>query len=290
MTDENQGSELPKETAAPATELADQEPDTNAAGDTTDVTETAPESTEEAGDEVDGGNAEADAGEGPDEVAEEPVQEQPAPVDEPIEELVKQEEKPVGSVVETAGAFPPATPKPVQPPTPIVQAEVPAPAPVVEAPAPAPQQAVPTLQTKSSDDVTLELFRNRVDEYINAMGRGRPVASDVGAQWQRKLFTIIDQILKLQGVMFNKAWTDLLTKVQANRQGAFSEKMAFRFLDKTKVDKAQMRNYQNLIHLIIHTADPLGRQKMLKLIDIASVTRNLQIPGAADKLYAYYNL
>jgi len=180
---------------------------------------------------------------------------------------------PIGSVVETEGSLPP------------VSATVPATAATATAPAP---QA--TMQVTNADDTILEMFRQRVSEYSEAMGRGKPMNATAGAQWQRKLFLIVDQILKLQGTLFNKAWSDLLAKALVERESAFHEHYAFRFFDKTNVDKTQLRVYQSLIHLIIHTADPKSRQQMLKLIDIASVTRSLSIPGASDKLYAYYNL
>jgi hypothetical protein len=205
----------------------------------------------------------------------------------------------VGSTVETQGSIPPA-PKPAEKkpeaPAKAAPAPAPAPAPAVPKDVPAPAPAAPaagsvaTLQATDADAHTLELFRQRMDEYIKAMGKGKPMDAKTGAPWQRKLFAIIDQILKLEGTVFYRAWSDLLAKVAANRDGAFHESYVQRFFPETKLEKAKLRVYQNLIHLIIHTADPKGRQQMLKMIDIASVTANLNIPGAADKLYAYYKL
>lgn len=187
-----------------------------------------------------------------------------------------------GSTVETEGSL-------KETPAPAVKAAVVAAAPA-PAPTPEPAAAAPTLQVNDADASVLEMFNHRVDEYIAAMKVGKPVDGPTGGQWQKKLFAIIDQILKLEGTVFFKAWSNLLAKVNENRKGVFSEAHAFRFTNQMKLDAAELRRFQLLIHLIIHTADPKGRQQMLKMIEITRVTETLRIPGASDRLYAYYKL
>lgn len=183
-----------------------------------------------------------------------------------------------GSTVETKGSIKEEPPK--EAPAAVAKEEVAAPMPA----------AVPTLQTNDADASVLEMFRHRLDEYCVAVAPGKAIDPNIGAKWQRTLMNTIDQILKLEGTVFFKAWADLLAKAQAERTGVFSEKHALRWTDRMKLEPAQLRQFQSLVNLIIHTAEPKGRQQMLKMIDISKVTANLKIAGAADRLYEFYHL
>lgn len=197
-----------------------------------------------------------------------------------------------GSTVDTEGG-------PSQPRTLAVETTAPAPTaePVVEESAaveelveePAPAAgSVSTLQANDQDATTLEIFRHQIDEYTAHMGRAVPVTREAGGQHQRRFFQLLERILKLQGTVFNRAWSDLLAKVDAERDGAFHELRAYRFMDHTKLDREQIRIFSNLMHLLISTANPQGRRQMLKLIDLASITKNIPIEGASDRIHAYY--
>lgn len=172
----------------------------------------------------------------------------------------------------------------------------PATVPVVDAPAaveettpvaPAPG-SVATLQASDTHASLLDMFRHRLDEYIANMGRAVAVTPKDGAAHQLRLQRLIMEILRQDGTVFTRAWSDLLAKAHGEAQGAFNEMRIFRFFDKLKLEAAEARVFQNLLHLIIHTADPKGRGVMLKNIDLGSCTSNIPVPGAADKLISFY--
>lgn len=177
----------------------------------------------------------------------------------------------VGSVMESTGA--PAAPA-------VVVAD--------EAPAMPAPGSIATLQANEADATQLDMYRMRLDDYIASMGRAVPVTPKDGAVHQLRLYRLITEILRQEGTVFTRAWSDLLAKVHGEARGAFSADRAFRFFDQLKLENAEIRVFTNLLHLIIHTADPMGRPTMLKNIDMGSVTVNVPVPGAADKLTSFY--
>jgi hypothetical protein len=210
----------------------------------------------------------------------------------PAEQPVKKDNaEQIGSKVEIEGSAAQAAVKAKDTPAAPAPAPTPAPQP---SPAPAPQPEPPPapigLQLNAGDEQVLEVIGHRLDAYIAKMRKGVPVKPAQGAVNQKELFAIIDQILKLDGAVFNRAWSLLLSKALAERHGAFHEGHAYRFFEQTKLDARTLLKYRDLVHLVIHTCDPKSRQKMLKLVSVASVTKDLDIAGAADKLYGYYML
>lgn len=135
----------------------------------------------------------------------------------------------------------------------------------------------------------LTMIRAKLDQYVSLMGAAIPVDPKAGAQHQLKLYRTITEVLGMEGNKFNRAWSEILSTANAQRDGAFAEIRVFRFFDGLKLENSEKRVFQNLLHLIIHTADPKGRASMIKNnLDMASVTKDIPVPNAADKLYGYY--
>lgn len=222
-----------------------------------------------------------------------PVQAEQAKKEQPKSEVTKDVGQTAPEVLEKPSELnleESSTPEEVAPPAP-----TPAP-PVIQAPAPAPVISAPVtgMQLNEHDKTLLDSFTGRLQTYCDAMKPGKPINGRVeGANQQKALFKLIDQILNLPGPLFTVAWTNFLTTVKQNRQGAFSERHAFRFLEHTKLEAAVVLNYRNLIHLAIHTADPQSRRQMLKMIDIGMVCQNMtpnqRMADGANKLYGYYH-
>lgn len=147
---------------------------------------------------------------------------------------------------------------------------------------------VPTLQASSTAVDALAGFRHRMDEYIAAMGAAVPVVPKDGAMIQLRLYRLILEILRQEGTVFTRAWSDLLARVHGAAHGAFKPSRAFRFFELVKLDKREARVFHNLLHLILHTADPKARPTMLKHIDMGSVTANIPVARADDKLISFY--
>jgi hypothetical protein len=170
-----------------------------------------------------------------------------------------------------------------------------APEPKVEpAAAPAPALTSIGMQLNEHDNLLLSTIMSRVDSYCEAMKPRKPINPKVeGANQQKALWKIIDQILNLPGPLFTVAWTNFLAKVKEHRQGVFHEKYAFRFLEHTKLENKVVTNYRNLIYLAMHTCDPKSRQQALKMCSIELVCQNLtpnqRLADAANKLHGYYH-
>ncbi len=294
VTDTTTAPEVQQEAAsqeAPAAEPVADAPSTEAPAATEPVTEVPVESTPEAPTSVDQAS----------EPASEPVAEAPVAVEAPAAEAPAAETpaeapaaEPVAEAAVAEAVTPPAAPEAIagsvvesQP----TSAAVPAveSAPVAEAP-PAPALSdMPLLQANEADARTLQGLKEITDAYVAKMGAAVPVNPIHGAQHQQGLFKHIESMLKLDGMVFTRAWSDFLAKVHAERDGAFHESRVFRFFDQIKLDTEQSRVFQNLLHLVIHTADPKGRQTALKHLDLGSVTKGIAVPGATDKIIGYYS-
>lgn len=213
-------------------------------------------------------------------------------------------EKPERVIQQSAVAEPVAAPPAPVVEAPVAPVEQAAPAAVVRDPqnigkqatveakaaAPVAPPVAVGMQPAEGDRHILEIIGHRLDEYAAKMAKGVPLKSAQGALEQKKLFSLLDMILRMNGVSFMKAWSIFLQKVHAERAGVFSEAYAYRFYEHTGVEPKALRTYRNLVHLAMHTAEPKSRQRMLRFVDIKTVTADLRIPGAADKLYSYYQL
>lgn len=157
------------------------------------------------------------------------------------------------------------------------------------APAPTPAPAPPSYQQTPVEDAVLKGFQDRLEAYCKAMAKGVPVNALVGSQQQLALYRLILDILRQDGSLFTKAWSNLLTGVFEQRAGCFNDLYAFRFINEIKaLTKPEIRIFMNLLHLIRLTADRKGRLQALKAVDFQSVTANIPVPNAADKLHGFY--
>ena len=159
---------------------------------------------------------------------------------------------------------------------------------VTEAPADAPAEA-PSYQQSDIDAGILSGFKHRLEEYCQAMGRSVPVSPARGSQHQHNLYRLFLDILRQDGNLFTKAWSDLLAGVYEQRNGCFDPLYANRFVNEIKaLGKTELRVFQNLMHLACITADRKSRAQMLKTVDFTSVTANVPVPGAFEKLHGFY--
>lgn len=177
-------------------------------------------------------------------------------------------------------------------------ASAPAPAPAESpvapaAPAPAaPAAAAPTNTLQLSDVASgiLAGLRDRADQYVKAMSRSMPMNAAKGARMQLDLYRLILDILRQEGPVFMKAWSDFLAVVHEHSENAFSEPYAYRFINEiAALSAAERRSFINLLHLALVTADPKSRGLMLRSVDMKSVTANIPLPNAADKLISFYS-
>jgi hypothetical protein len=154
---------------------------------------------------------------------------------------------------------------------------------------PAPAETPPSYQRSSLEEGLLAGFKHRLEEYCTAMGRGVPITAVKGSVHQLNLYRLFLDILRQDGNLFTKAWSDLLAGIHAQRDGCFDTLYAARFINEIKsLSKPELRVFMNLMHLARITADRKSRMQMLKTVDFTSVTSNIPVPGAFEKLHGFY--
>ena len=136
--------------------------------------------------------------------------------------------------------------------------------------------------------VAQQVLRQHLDQYIAAMATNMPMTSEKAAGHQLNLFTVINGILSQEGAVFVAEMDNLLSKINANRDGVFSEYYVFRGLEHLRLTVSQRALFQRLIHLFINTCDPTTRGLALEAIDLRAALASPLEDAKQQRLVAYY--
>ena len=147
-----------------------------------------------------------------------------------------------------------------------------------------PQQLVPGEVLS----VAQQVLRQHLDQYIAAMATNMPMTSEKAAGHQLNLFTVINGILSQEGAVFVAEMDNLLSKINAHRDGVFSEYYVFRGLEHLRLTASQRAMFQRLIHLFINTCDPTTRSLALEAIDLRAALASPLEDAKQQRLVAYF--
>lgn len=136
--------------------------------------------------------------------------------------------------------------------------------------------------------VAQQVLRQHLDQYIAAMATNMPMTSEKAAGHQLNLFTVINGILSQEGAVFVAEMDNLLSKINAHRDGVFSEYYVFRGLEHLRLTVSQRALFQRLIHLFINTCDPTTRGLALEAIDLRAALASPLEDAKQQRLVAYF--
>lgn len=138
-------------------------------------------------------------------------------------------------------------------------------------------------------DSRIATILSQLEDYNREMSPGLPISSEDGARWQKRLYTIIIDTLRLPDEAFIRTWDALLVFAHRKRGESFRSPLPFRFPEHVALTRREYKNFQRLVHLITLTSNPSTRIASLKQVSIDSTVKELT--GAqADKIRAFYHV
>lgn len=139
--------------------------------------------------------------------------------------------------------------------------------------------------------ISLELVRQRLAEYAEVMGAGKPISEETIRLQQRNLWNgVIRTILEIDPAHFDRFWAIFLDSVNQNRKGCYAPERISRGVFEMPVPPQDRRNFQRLLHLAYMTADPRGRALALKQVNMERVLSGLNSEAQRQKLIGFYRL
>jgi hypothetical protein len=164
---------------------------------------------------------------------------------------------------------------------------VPEPPAVVPTPEPTPVVAVTEepdtihtfLKKKYSGIATLPTvvlgIIDKLDAYVAAMGINVPVTEEIGTRHQLALSRVYTTALDLPAGGHALALDVIIWYVSKHRGGAFSDRLAARFLNTTSFPPERQRTFVSLTNLFTILANPATRKDLNKHVNMDVVVRNI---------------
>ena len=136
--------------------------------------------------------------------------------------------------------------------------------------------------------VNLLAMIERLENYISKMAPGVAVDPRSGGQLQMVLWTNIRQILKQPPEIFTPMYTELLQRFHLHRNGCFSKRYVFRFMEHTTLKGNDRRNFERVVNLLQMTAAPKSRNLVARQMDLGRILKDFPDPSVIEKLSFYY--
>ncbi len=138
--------------------------------------------------------------------------------------------------------------------------------------------------------MSLQFAKYNMEQYARNMGQGVAVDETGAAANQTSLYHTMTKLLRLEGRDFMDGWTMLLDFVNANRTTMFSEKQCFRGIRSMKLSDRERQNFEQLMNLVIRTANPNTRYAQVKDINFEVVLRGISDENIRQRVMSYYGL
>lgn len=130
----------------------------------------------------------------------------------------------------------------------------------------------------------------RVLAYLEAMAPKRPINPKDGAKEQVALYRSIQNIINRQEEHFTPLFSALLHIFKSEFNGALGDRYRLRFLESIELGAGDRKAFQKITHLLHITADPVGRERALKTIDIARAVENGLTAQGQSRVLNFYNV
>lgn len=121
----------------------------------------------------------------------------------------------------------------------------------------------------------------KLDVYVKTMGDNVPVTEEAGTRNQLNLFRVYSAALDVPNGGHVLALDVIVWYVSKYRDGAFSDRLAARFLNTTAFPPDRQRMFVSLTNLFTVLANPLTRRELNKHVNMDVVARNL--PSIAQR-------
>lgn len=121
----------------------------------------------------------------------------------------------------------------------------------------------------------------KLDVYVKTMGDNVPITEEAGTRNQLNLFRVYSAALDVPNGGHVLALDVIVWYISKYRDGAFSDRLAARFLNTTAFPPDRQRMFVSLTNLFTVLANPLTRRELNKHVNMDVVARNL--PSIAQR-------
>lgn len=134
------------------------------------------------------------------------------------------------------------------------------------------------------------IIKSNLDEYFKGMGPSRRVSEADAASYQTLMYNTLVRILAMRGREFTDSWGEVLDFVNANLKTMFDAGRAFRGIGQLNLSSRDRKNFEQLMNLLIKTANPATRYQQAKNTSFETVLRDMPSEEIRQQLLAFYNL
>lgn len=155
-----------------------------------------------------------------------------------------------------------------------------------------PQTPIPVrvdVKTQQAD-IKLQLIQDRLTEYAAAMAPNAAISVADGKVQQLNLWKVIDQVLKLEGPEFIRAYSMLLDFVAEYRTAHFSDKYVYRFFGEVALSAEAKKNFNRLLHLLVATSDRATRRLGLDQVDLPRTLAGIRDTAIQQRIAEFYQI
>lgn len=126
--------------------------------------------------------------------------------------------------------------------------------------------------------------------YADAMDKKNVMVPEQGGKWQYSLFKAIKSCFNATSQdIFNAEFNTIINFFHKNKDGIFNEKFIFRFPENWPGSQNEYTQNRRLVYLIIQSADPKTRKKVLEQINMELVAEGMT-EAQKQMLFNYYQL
>lgn len=144
--------------------------------------------------------------------------------------------------------------------------------------------------TPSNKEITLldKVLKQHLESYVENMAPKTPLTIQEGAGYQKQLFNLLQAIMKLEPAKFTSAMDYLIKVIEANRSGVFNELYVYRYLDHVALSKQQLKEFENLVNLLLLAGQGKSRTVALQQVDLEKSLSVMHDVDHQQKMVAYF--
>jgi hypothetical protein len=130
-----------------------------------------------------------------------------------------------------------------------------------------------------------------IGEYVVAMDPTKYQDAKTGVPRQKRLYTLISELARLEFLDFKVGMDKLLKLIFDYRHAAFSDLYSRRFFENLypQMTHEQVREFDDLLSILVTVGSATNRSRAMTQVDLAAALKSVKNPKAQQNLSAYFS-
>lgn len=148
---------------------------------------------------------------------------------------------------------------------------------------------VPTLPPITSDKA--EALINYIRQYVVAMDPTKYQDAKSGVPHQKRLYTMLVELMKLEFLDFKLGMDELLKLIFEYRHAAFSELYSRRFFENLypHLTHAQVREFDDILSILVTVGAHSNRSRAMTQVDLGAALKGVKNAKSQQNMSAYFS-